>query len=101
MLSFVLPVERSLQDHWSWAPEDQSLPKNKQNQYFLYTLLTGSFLSYKCVGTYKNQLKRGGGGANLFNRQAEILTFFDNVSFSHDVTAAILVYKTMEWRPCW
>ena len=64
--SFVLPVERSLQDHWSWAPEDQSLPKNKQNQYFLYTLLTGSFLSYKCVGTYKNQLKKGWGRGKSF-----------------------------------
>ena len=66
MLSFVLPVERSLQDHWSWAPEDQSLPKKKQNQYFLYTLLTGSFLSYKCVGTYKNQLKKGWGRGKSF-----------------------------------
>ena len=39
--SSALPVERSLQDHWSLAPEDRSLPKNKQNQYFLDTLLTG------------------------------------------------------------
>ena len=31
--------------------------------------------SYKCVGTYKNQLKKGWEGAKLFIQQAEILTF--------------------------
>ena len=73
---------------------------NKINISYIHCWL-GHFCHINLWVLIKINWKRGGGGANLFNRQAEILTFFDNVSFSHDVTAAILVYKTMERRPCW